>query len=133
MSITDLPEGGKGSKSRTPADLLVILILILSLTAAFGLGFLTAREMGQGSGGDKVWIEELEAKSEGLPAAVGAAPKAEASDAGGKYVASKTGTKYHLPTCSGAKRINEENKVWFSSTEEAKAAGYTPATNCPGL
>lgn len=49
------------------------------------------------------------------------------------YVASKTGTKYHLPTCAGAKQIKEENKVWFSTKEEAEAAGYTPATNCKGI
>jgi hypothetical protein len=41
-----------------------------------------------------------------------------------KYVASKNGTKYHLPWCSGAAHIKEENKVWFASKEEAAAAGY---------
>lgn len=51
----------------------------------------------------------------------------------GKYVASISGTKYHLPSCSGAKRIKEENKVWFNSKEEAEKAGYKPASNCPGL
>jgi len=50
-----------------------------------------------------------------------------------KYVGSKNGTKYHLPWCSGAARIAEENKVWFSSKEEAEAAGYTPAANCKGI
>lgn len=49
------------------------------------------------------------------------------------YVASKSGTKYHLLTCSGAKRIKEENKVFFASKEEAEASGYSKATNCPGL
>ncbi len=51
----------------------------------------------------------------------------------GGYVASKNGTKYHLPWCGGAKRILEENKVWFRTKEEAIAAGYTPAANCPGI
>jgi hypothetical protein len=55
------------------------------------------------------------------------------SDATKRYVASKTGTKYHLPWCSGARRIKEENKVWFATKEEAEAAGYTPASNCKGL
>src|SRR5690606_22759248 len=44
-----------------------------------------------------------------------------------KYVASKTGSKYHLPWCGGAKQIKEENKVWFQTKEEAEAAGYEPA------
>lgn len=50
-----------------------------------------------------------------------------------KYVGSKNSTKYHLPWCSGAARIAEENKVWFESKEAAAAAGYTPAANCKGL
>ena len=51
----------------------------------------------------------------------------------GEFVASKNSTKYHLPDCSGAKRIAEHNKIWFSSKEEAESVGYAPAANCPGL
>lgn len=51
----------------------------------------------------------------------------------GLYVASKNGTKYHLPTCPGAKRIKEENKIWFDSKTEAEQAGYEPAKNCKGI
>lgn len=50
-----------------------------------------------------------------------------------QYVASKNSNKYHLPWCSGAKRISEANKVYFSSKEEATAAGYLPASNCEGI
>ncbi len=48
-------------------------------------------------------------------------------------VASKNGTVYHYVWCSGAKRIKEENKIYFNSIEEAEKAGYRPAKNCPGL
>ena len=51
----------------------------------------------------------------------------------GVVVASKSGTKYHLPTCSGAKSIKPDNLITFASIAEAEAAGYTPAANCPGL
>jgi hypothetical protein len=51
----------------------------------------------------------------------------------GSYVASKSGEKYHLPWCSGAQHIKEENKVWFKTKAEAEAAGYTPAANCKGI
>ena len=51
----------------------------------------------------------------------------------GQYVASKNGTKYHLPWCSGAKRIGEANKIWFATKEAAEKAGYTPAANCRGI
>jgi hypothetical protein len=55
------------------------------------------------------------------------------SEATAKYVGSKSGTKYHLTTCAGAKRIKAENKVFFATAGAAEAAGYTPAANCPGL
>lgn len=51
----------------------------------------------------------------------------------GAYVASRSGTAYHLPWCVGALRIREENKIWFSSKEEAEQKGYHPAKNCKGL
>ncbi|MDP2676619.1 MAG: Ada metal-binding domain-containing protein [bacterium] len=49
------------------------------------------------------------------------------------YVGSKNGSVYHLPGCSGASRIAEENKIWFSSKEEAENLGYRPAKNCEGI
>ena len=52
---------------------------------------------------------------------------------GGQVVASKSGGKYHFPWCSGAQRISGANKIYFSSIEEARKAGYTPASNCKGL
>lgn len=51
----------------------------------------------------------------------------------GKFVASKNSNKYHLPTCIGARRIAEHNKIWFNSKEEAESLGYQPASNCPAL
>ncbi|MFA6270442.1 MAG: hypothetical protein WC657_04520 [Candidatus Paceibacterota bacterium] len=51
----------------------------------------------------------------------------------GAVVASKNGTKYHYPWCAGAKQISAQNLVSFASIEEARAKGYTPASNCKGL
>ena len=42
----------------------------------------------------------------------------------GKYIASKTGAKFHSPKCDWAKKIKKANAVWFDSKEEAKGAGY---------
>lgn len=60
-------------------------------------------------------------------------PKAVASSGNQVYVGSKNSTKYHLPTCPGAKAIKEENKIWFESKDEARANGYSPASNCKGI
>lgn len=51
----------------------------------------------------------------------------------GKFLASRSGSFYYLPTCSGAKRIKEKNIVWFHSRGDAEARGLRPATNCPGI
>lgn len=125
---------------------MLIGIAALIATGSFGLGVVAGREGGGGEFGGEVLIQRPE-PTEAAPAAVGAAPK-EASEtkgsavskpapppvaSGGQYVASKTGTKYYLPWCGTAKRIKEENKVWFASKAEAEAAGYEPAKNCKGI
>lgn len=51
----------------------------------------------------------------------------------GPYVASKSGTKYHHETCGGAKQIKQENKLYFSTEADARAAGYSLASNCKML
>lgn len=48
-------------------------------------------------------------------------------------VGSKNSDKYHYVWCSGAKKISEDNKIFFSSKEEAESSGYMPAANCEGL
>lgn len=47
-----------------------------------------------------------------------------------RVVVSKNSDKYHFTWCSGAKRIKEENKLWFETEASAQAAGYTKAGNC---
>ncbi len=92
------------------------LILLVGL-GSFGLGRLSIIE------GNKtpLKIDYLEFQQANLGAV------------SGKYVASKSGTKYHLPWCSGAQRISKKNKIWFNTKEEAESKGYTPANNCKGI
>lgn len=47
-----------------------------------------------------------------------------------RYVASKNGKMYYSLGCSGAKRINLENEVWFSTSEDAEKSGYTLSSTC---
>ena len=60
-------------------------------------------------------------------------PTSSSQTGSGQVVASKNGTKYHYPWCGGAKQISEKNLITFDSIESARAAGYTPASNCKGL
>ncbi len=61
-------------------------------------------------------------------------PESETTEKTGiTVIASRSGTKYHLPSCPGALQIKSENKVEFTSIEAAEAAGYTPSANCEGI
>src|SRR3989344_6780228 len=98
--------------------ILYILIILLIGVLSFGLGRLSKISEAQPD-----LIIDLLANI--------TAPSTSAIE--NKYVASKNGTKYHYTWCPGAKQIVENNKIFFSSAEEAKRAGYTPAGNCPGI
>lgn len=117
MTIAELREKCKVAVAKIPRDTLVLGILVLASSASFGLGYLAGRDTGQGS----------EALATPLPTT------AQTDQATGQVVASKNGTKYYLPSCAGASRIADANKVWFVSASAATEAGYAPAANCNGL
>ncbi|HEY4496245.1 MAG TPA: hypothetical protein VJC04_02710 [Candidatus Paceibacterota bacterium] len=114
-------------------DFFIVALIILVAFASFGLGRLskiqTARaplKIEQIAAIEK-GIEGITKSSNIIPATNNQTQSAE------MYVASKNGTKYHFPWCAGAKSISEGNKIWFNTVEEARVAGYTPASNCKGL
>ena len=47
-----------------------------------------------------------------------------------KYVGSINSDVYHYLWCSYVKNIKEENKIYFSSSQEARSAGYRPCKVC---
>ena len=129
MSIEEIRGKIKGVLEDNDTDfshtLFVAIALVLVGTASFGLGRLSQQESVM------PYIE----LSENI-ASVGSTVIAGNSDTdlpAGAVVASKKGSKYHFPWCSGARTIAPENKITFASINEAKSAGYTPAANCKGL
>lgn|SRR3990167_8739233 len=136
MTIAGVSGKCKVWLERIPRDVLVVVALILSSSAGFGLGYLAGQGAGQGSGVTIQVVPPSDTTLEVTPQPAAAAAAGEGAGTRvlvGKYVASKNGTKYYLPNCSGAKRISETNKVWFATAAVAVAEGYTPAANCPGL
>lgn len=126
MSIKEILKKCKSFLS--PADnkdFLIIIIIILSSLASFGLGRLSKIEE------NKTPII-IESSSMGNSAAVIEAGL-PAEQTSGNYIASKNGTKYYFPWCGAAQKISEKNKISFASKEEAEKAGYQPAANCKGL
>jgi competence protein ComEC len=51
--------------------------------------------------------------------------------AAGAIIGNKNSKKYHLPNCASYSQTSEKNRIYFKSVEEAEAAGYTRAGNCP--
>jgi hypothetical protein len=128
MTIAGLIARGKTFIEGAPRDLFVVLILILSCSASFGLGVLAGRDSGVGEG-SSFSISQIPLAAATNPASIATT----SMPTGGQVVASKNGTKYFLPWCGGAKQISDANKIWFASKEEAEAKGYQPALNCKGL
>lgn len=46
------------------------------------------------------------------------------------FVASKSGEKYYPIDCGSVSRIKEENKIFFTTEQEAQAKGYERSTTC---
>ena len=46
------------------------------------------------------------------------------------YIGNKNTGKYHRASCSSVGDMNEENKVFFTSRDEAEAAGYQACKRC---
>lgn len=120
----------KGFLDSNRQDLYIAVLIFLVGLASFGLGRLSM-----------LWPQKTPLVIEG-PAEAVAVPKittvedrnyVSAVSGQGKYVASKSGSAYHLPSCAGAQKIKEENKIWFQTKEEAESRGYKPAANCDGL
>jgi predicted membrane protein len=98
----------------------------LSLLFFAGLGFLLSTS---NISPKKDQAEEIfkDAEKEVIDTAVPSEEKhVKAQYSPGKYLASKTGKKYHSPKCDFAKKIPKRNRVWLSSESEAKEKGYGP-------
>jgi endonuclease YncB( thermonuclease family)/methylphosphotriester-DNA--protein-cysteine methyltransferase len=58
-------------------------------------------------------------------------PSTAAAAATGEIIANKNSKIYHRPNCPGYNNVSEKNQVRFKTVEEAEAAGYRVAKNCP--
>ena len=73
------------------------------------------------------WWEEGIPQPDPIPAPI----LATATTAtGGQFVGSLESDKYHYPSCRWAKKILPQNEIWFSSSQEARRAGYVPCGVC---
>lgn len=145
-SIAKIGEKIKVFSSNISKETLFLVLSLCLICSSFGTGILVGKEIQtgnknevrisynaqtasvarsiQGKGEEHEIVENIPSEIKKI-----ALQKPE----GAQFLASKNGTRYYLPNCSGAGRIKPENRVWFKTREDAEAAGLTPAANCPGL
>jgi hypothetical protein len=124
---------GDKCKSLAPSLFIPALIIVVA-TLAFGLG----RVSRVVSEREPIKIENASAASQAVPGPVVSTPLAPnplplaptQTIGGGEVAASKNGTKYYFPNCSGLKRVKAENLIWFESEAKAQAAGLSLASGC---
>jgi len=132
-------KGFSALSRRTWEEVGIVLIIILVAFLGFGLGRLSMKKETK----TPVTIERFTlsdtkdaplAHPSNLSNPVNSTnypnPTSLTSSSGGEVVASKNGTKYHYPWCSGASKISVANKITFKSEGEAVAVGLTKASNC---
>ena len=116
-------------------DILVIIIIILVGLGSFELGRLSKENSSEG-----VKIEYTDPNItqtanviSGTPN-VGilqnGSPTSGESSSGKTFFASSRGSKYYSISCSAGKTIKQENRVWFTTGEEAERAGYILSSSC---
>lgn len=128
--LTDISGKIKAQFAPYKNDLFTALIIVLVAVIGFGLGRLSAVY----DQNEPIRIEYgVNQTSSAKDALSNTNLEASLPSEEKLYVASKNSDKYHFPWCSGAKRIKESNKMWFSSKEEAELMGFKPAGNCEGL
>ena len=125
-NLSTVLENLRGFLKENQNDIILVVGVVLISLVSFGAGRLTATVA---LAPEPIIVEKANQPTD----AVTEENTRTSNQKKGALVARINGTKYYLPDCSGAKRINEENKIWFSSQEEAKDMGYEPASNCPGL
>lgn len=126
----NLKEFFKNNQSDT---ILLISVILISLIS-FGAGRLTAPQPEK----EPLVIDESQAAGISTFFTANSAQDQSTADAQnqpneintnqnknqGQFVASKSGAVYHWPWCSWAQKIKPENQVWFTTEQEAQAAGY---------
>jgi hypothetical protein len=114
-------------ESEKGKDIMVVLIVILVGLSSFELGRLSKDKDFSG-----VKIEYLTQDSIQTTNHESTTDRSKAlSPSETKpFFASSNGSKYYYIGCSGGKTIKQENKIYFTTKEEAERAGYELSTSC---
>lgn len=124
-------------ESEKGKDILIVVIVILVGLGSFELGRLSKETNssglkieypGQGSNQSSNVISALEYSN--ILQNDKISTTRNSNPAGKTFFASNRGSKYYSISCSAGKTIKQENRVWFTTGEEAERAGYTLSSSC---
>ncbi|MBI3888727.1 hypothetical protein HY311_02955 [Candidatus Nomurabacteria bacterium] len=121
---------GETLQSDKGKDILTIIIVILVGLGSFELGRLSKESDPEGI---KI---EYPGQNAGQAANVISAisdvqrPTSDTSSSTKTFFASSKGKKYYTTSCSAGKTIKQENRIYFTTGEEAEQAGYTLSSAC---
>jgi flagellar basal body-associated protein FliL len=99
-------------------SIILVVIIVLTGTASFGLGRLSIQE------------EYKDQKNQQAQVIVPTLETLKIDTSHFQYVASKNGTKYYPIGCKSALRIKEENRIYFADVKEAENSGLSLTSTC---
>ena len=117
-------------QSEKGKDILIVIIVILVGLGSFELGRISKENSSSGvkilsanQGANAISaVSEVGRQDSGLPTSV--------ENFGKTFFASSRGSKYYTISCSAGKTIKQENRIYFTTGEEAIRAGYTLSSSC---
>lgn len=113
-------------ESEKGKDIMVVIIVILVAFGSFEIGRLSKK--GE-TAGLKVEYNGKEMDLSGEANALSAL-ETEKSQNQKTFFASSRGSKYYSIGCSAGKTIKQENRIYFTTGEEAEQAGYVLSSSC---
>ena len=124
-------------ESEKGKDVMMVIIVILVGLGSFELGRLSK----ESSSGLKIDYTNKDTTQEanvvgtaqdvGIPqSGIPTSSPTSGNPSGKTFFASSKGSKYYTISCSAGKTIKQENRVYFTTGEEAEAAGYTLSSAC---
>ena len=119
-------------------DILTVIIVILVGLGSFGLGRLSKENTTSGikieypdqAINQEANVISSEESSSLLQNTKTSQTIQNSNSVGKNFFASNRGSKYYSLGCSGGKTIKQENRVYFTTREEAEKAGYELSSSC---
>ncbi|MFA5778467.1 MAG: hypothetical protein WC870_03225 [Candidatus Paceibacterota bacterium] len=120
-------------ESEKGKDILIVIIVILVGLGSFELGRLSKEA---NSSGIKIEYEgqqqanALSGIESNSDIFYNSQINSTISNSGKNFFASSRGSKYYPIGCSAGKTIKQENRIYFTTGEEAEQAGYALSSSC---